>query len=120
MGYLGNERDVVQDTILKYVQEEQGIYKTAEGVDLFLNLGWQYIDRNEALAKRGSESSLFFYDVLRQQLLLLNDFLTDDLADELIRRLEKIPATLEGNLDIWEHLCGKKTVYVPMRSESVM
>jgi len=35
------------------------------------------------------------------------------LADELIRRLEKIPATLEGNLDIWEHLCGKKTVFVP-------
>jgi len=38
MGYLGNERDVVQDTILKYVQEEQGVYKTAEGVELFLNL----------------------------------------------------------------------------------
>jgi len=113
MGYLGNERDVVQDTILKYVQEEQGVYKTAEGLELFLNLGWQYIDRNEALAKRGSESSLFFYDVLRQQLLRLNEFLTDDLADELMRRLEKIPATLEGNLDIWEHLCGKKTVFVP-------
>jgi hypothetical protein len=81
MGYLGNERDVVQDAILKYVQEEQGFYETAEGVDLFLSLGWQYIDRNEALEKRRSESSLFFYDVLRQQLLRLNDFLTDDLVD---------------------------------------
>lgn len=112
MWYLGNERDV-QDDILKYVQEEQGVYKTAEGVDLFLSLGWQYINRSKALAKRGSESSLFFYDVLRQQLLRLNEFLTDDLVGELIRRLEKIPATLEGNLDIWEHLCGKKTVFVP-------
>jgi len=118
MGYLGNERDVVQDTILKYVQEEQGVYKTAEGLELFLNLGWQYIDRNEALAKRGSESSLFFYDVLRQQLLRLNDFLTDDLVDELMRRLEKIPATLEGNLDIWEHLCGKRRSLCPVKSES--
>jgi len=27
MGYLGNERDVVQDAILKYVQEEQGFTK---------------------------------------------------------------------------------------------
>ena len=113
MGYLGNERDVVQNALLRYVQEEQGVYETGEGINLFLNLGWQYVDRNEALAKRGSESSLFFRDVLRQQLLRLNDFLTDDLVDELMKRLEKIPATMEGNLEVWEHLCGKKTVYVP-------
>jgi len=83
-------------------------------------LGWQYVGRNEALEKRGSESSLFFRDVLRQQLFRLNDFLTDDLVDELMKRLEKIPATMEGNLEVWEHLCGRRRFMSPMRSESVM
>jgi len=113
MGCLGNERDAVQNALLRYVQEEQGVYQTGEGTNLFLSLGWQYVGRNEALERRGSESSLFFRDVLRQQLFRLNDFLTDDLVDELMKRLEKIPATMEGNLEVWEHLCGKKTVYVP-------
>jgi type I restriction enzyme R subunit len=35
------------------------------------------------------------------------------LAEELIKRLERIPPNIEGNLVAWEYLKGLKTIFVP-------
>ena len=35
------------------------------------------------------------------------------LAEELIKKLERIPPNIEGNFMAWEYLKGLKTVFVP-------
>ena len=98
MSLLGGERGAVQNPTIKYATE----------------VGWEYIDRDEALRLRGGETGLVFRDLFISQVVKLNpDFLTEDMAGELIRRLEVVPPNIQGNLDVWEHLKGLKTVYVP-------
>ncbi|MDO9538373.1 MAG: HsdR family type I site-specific deoxyribonuclease, partial [Thermoplasmata archaeon] len=98
MPKLGGERGAVQNPLIKYASE----------------IGWLYINQEEALRLRGGETGFVFRDLFIARLLKLNsEFLTPEMAEELIRRLERIPPNIEGNLVAWEHLKGLRTVYVP-------
>jgi len=98
MPKLGGERASVQNPLIKYATE----------------VGWEYVSREDALKLRDSEASFLFRDVFITQLVALNpDFLTYEMAGELMRRLEIIPPNIEGNMIAWEHLKGMRTVYVP-------
>lgn len=110
---LGNEKYSVQNPLIKYVCEASAEYSTADGKKAYHNLGWQYVSPDEALTLRGGETGIVFKEICISQLLKLNDFLTQPLAEELIKKIEAIPPTIEGNLTAWEYLKGIKTIFVP-------
>jgi type I restriction enzyme R subunit len=95
---LGTERKSVQQPIIQYATD----------------IGWTYITTEEALQMRGSENRFLFSQLFMEQMQRLNpDFMTADIAAELIRQLERIPPRIEGNQIVWEYLKGLKTAFVP-------
>lgn len=94
---LGNERYSIQHPLIKYASA----------------INWTYITQEDSLTLRGGETGLVFKEPFISQLQKLNDFITQPLAEELIRQIEAIPPTIQGNLDAWEYLKGLKTVFVP-------
>jgi len=92
---LGSEKHAVQNRIISYSSD----------------IGWDYIDQEEALRLRGGETGLVFKELFINQIQKLNHAFIDHLlAEELIKRLERIPPTIEGNLIAWEYLKGLQTV----------
>jgi type I restriction enzyme R subunit len=98
MTSLGGERGSVQNTLIEY----------ATGI------GWEYISPADALRFRNVKTGFVFREIFINQMQTLNpDFMNQQLAEELIKRLERVPPTIEGNLVAWEHLRGLRTVFVP-------
>ncbi|HOV91008.1 MAG TPA: type I restriction endonuclease subunit R [Syntrophorhabdaceae bacterium] len=98
MPKLGTERVSVQEPLLQYASE----------------IGWEYIRPEDAERLRGGRTGLILKEFFTKQLLKLNiDFIDNLMIDELIKKIEKLPVSIEGNLQAWEYLKGLKTVYVP-------
>ena len=98
MTSLGGERSSVQNTLIEY----------ATGI------GWEYISPADALRLRSVKTGLVFREIFINQMQTLNpDFMNQQLAEELIKRLERVPPNIEGNLVAWEYLKGLKTIFVP-------
>ena len=98
---LGSEAGSVQYPLIRYSEEA----------------GWTYVRREEALARRGDEAGVLFTDTLIDQLQRLNPGIVDrDRAEELAHRVTRALPTVQGNLDVWEHLRGVKTVFVDEQS----
>ncbi len=94
---LSQERAGVQNPMITYAQD----------------IGWEFIDREEATKLRNGETGLLFHTLFISQLIKLNyDFMNDEIAKDLINRIERVKPNIEGNLDIWEYLKGLKTVFV--------
>ncbi len=111
---LGGERTAVQNPLINYVREPRAEYKTSTGRKLSYLLGWEYVRPEDALNWRGGKNGLVFRELFIQQLYKLNpDFMTPELAEEVMRRLERIPPNIEGNFVAWEYLKGLRTVFVP-------
>nr|MBP8976077.1 HsdR family type I site-specific deoxyribonuclease [Bacteroidota bacterium] len=114
MNPLGGEYYSVQKPILHYVQDLDVEYVAPNGTKVLLRLGWDYVPPEEALRLRGGETGIVFRDVFINQLQKLNpDFADRTMAEELIKKIEAVPSTIEGNFTIWEYLKGLKTVFVP-------
>lgn len=95
---LGDERKAVQDSMIQYATD----------------VGWEYISRDEALRLRGGKEGLVCRELFVKQLQRLNpDYMNHLLAEELIKRFERVQPNIEGNLIIWEHLKGLKSVFIP-------
>jgi len=95
---LGSERGAVQNPLIKYAGD----------------IGWEYVSPDEALRLRGGRTGFVFKEFFINQMQELNpDFMNQEMADELIKRLERIPPNIEGNLISWEYLKGLKTIFVP-------
>lgn len=93
-----SERSAVQQPMLNYADA----------------IGWQHVSQQEALKLRGSDTGLYFTDVLRAQLLRLNPGIVDGgRADELVRRLTLLRPTIEGNREALLWLQGRQSVFVP-------
>ena len=98
MSNLGAERAAVQNTLISYAKQ----------------VGWQYVKPEEALSLRGRKTGLIFREVFANQMRKLNsEFINEEMIKDLEKRLERLPARIEGNLQAWEYLCGLKTVFVP-------
>jgi type I restriction enzyme R subunit len=92
-----NEHSAVQKPILKYADE----------------IGWQIVSRDEALTLRNGETGLFFYPILEQKLLELNPkVVTRENVGDVIKRIQNLRNTIEGNKEALEWLRSKKSVYV--------
>ena len=99
-----SEQSAVQDPMVKYSQQ----------------IGWESISSADAVLERGSESGLFLRGVLATQLQRLNPGVVDaNQADEIIRRLSLLPATIEGNRDILSWLRGEQSIFVPTENRQI-
>lgn len=95
---IGSERAAVQNPIIQYAQE----------------IGWEYIEPDEALRLRGGDTELILKETFINQIQALNpDYMDHLLAEDLIKRLWRIQPNIEGNLVAWEHLKGLRSVFVP-------
>ncbi len=95
---LRSERAVVQNRLIAYAQE----------------CGWTYLAPDEALRLRRGETSPLLWEVFVQKIQQLNPNRVDALnAEEIAKRLIRVPPKPEGNLEAWEYLKGLKTVFVP-------
>ena len=93
-----SERDAVQNTMLRYADE----------------IGWESISASQALQMRGGNTKLYFADVLDSQLLKLNREVLDDvLCREILRQLNLLHPTLEGNRKALSWLRGERSIFVP-------
>jgi len=93
---LGSERKAVQEKIIKYTAD----------------LGWEYLSPNEAITFRNGESNIILKETFINQILKLNPKLEVEHAQEILTKLERIPANIEGNLIAWEYLKGLKQVFI--------
>ena len=91
-----SERKIVQEPLIKYARQ----------------IGWTYLTRDEAVALRQGEAGLFFYNILKEQLMDLNKgIINNEKANEIIKRLGNIKSSIEGNQEILQYLKGEKSVY---------
>jgi len=91
-----SEKSIVQDPLVKYTTQ----------------IGWTYLNRDEAVALRGGEAGLFFYDILREKLIKLNKGIVNgEKANGIIKKLENVKSSIEGNQEILQYLKGEKSVY---------
>ena len=98
MAKLSSERYTVQNPLVRYAEEA----------------GWSYLPPAEALRLRRGESSPILWDIFVEQAQRLNPGHVDHQeAEEIAKRLIRVPPTIEGNLQAWEFLKGLKTVFVP-------
>ena len=94
---LGGERKTVQNPLIRYATD----------------VGWIYVDRDEALRLRRGREGALFYDVLVAQLQRLNPGVVDALAaEQIISRMLHVRPHIEGNFQVWEYLNGLRTIYV--------
>ena len=92
---VGAEKLTVRELLTRY----------AEGA------GWKYIAPQEAHHLRQGESGLVLHDVLVEQLQKLNPGVVDHLmAEDVVKRLISVPATIGGNLEAQRFLKGIKTI----------
>ena len=93
-----SEQSAVQTPLIKYVSAKE--------------TGWEYANRDRSAEYRRGEPGLFFYDVLKKQLVKLNPGIVEEAkADSIIKDLENVRSTIEGNSEVLRYLKGEKSVY---------
>ena len=95
---MGNfsEYNTVQAPLIRYAEQA----------------GWSYVSRSEAVALRKGEGGLLFNRVLEEKLIELNPgLITPEKAEAVIRRIEAVRNTIEGNAEILAWLRGEQSVY---------
>lgn len=92
------ERSAVQNPMLQYAQD----------------IGWEYVPPDEALRLRDGETGLYFTPILERQLLRLNPEVVDESrCADILRQLNLLKSTIEGNRDALEWIRGERSVFVP-------
>ena len=83
-------------------------------IDYLRVIYWEFIPPADIQEKRGYDiKEPFILEILEKKLKELNPgIITDENAQDVIRRLRLIPSTLTGNQEFLEYLRGKKTVYL--------
>lgn len=90
-----SERSAVQNPMLKYAQE----------------IGWQYATPTESRCMREGDTGIYYSEVLRSQIQRLNPGIVDDVrASEILRKLNLLHPSLEGNRDVLLWLRGRQSV----------
>jgi type I restriction enzyme R subunit len=94
---LATESATVQDPLVRYARE----------------IGWEIMPQSDALSLRKGEGGMFFYNLLEETLLRLNSgVITPENVDDVIRRLEGVRNSIEGNAEILAWLRGERSVHV--------
>src|SRR5437773_9526634 len=97
MATLATESITVQNPLIRYAGE----------------IGWEIVPQAEAVGLRKGEGGMFFYNLLEETLLKLNPgIITPENVDDVIRRLEGVRNSIEGNAEILGWLRGERSVHV--------
>ncbi|MEM4056661.1 MAG: type I restriction endonuclease, partial [Thermoplasmatales archaeon] len=92
-----SERKDVQNPIIEYAKQN----------------GWEYIPPDDCLRMRQGEGGVILRETFLKKMMDLNpDFMDGNLVNELIKRIENASPDIKGNLVVWEHLVGMRTVFV--------
>ena len=93
-----SERSAVQEPLLKYTNE----------------IGWTRVTHAEAMQMRGGNTTArYFEDTLKSQLIKLNSGIVDDSnCSDVIRSLNFLKPTLEGNQEALKWIRGEKSIFV--------
>ncbi len=87
------------------VQEPMARYST--------QVEWRELSQEEAGRLRRGTDGLLLYEVFLRQVQFLNPGIVGlREAQVLAERLARVRPNIEGNLEVWEYLRGRKTVYV--------
>lgn len=98
-----SERSQAQNPLIKYAEA----------------IGWEYISPREALEQRGSDGGLYLRPVLEEQLQRLNPGRLDEaLTADIIRKLNQLPASLDGNREMLTWLRGDHSEYIQAEKRS--
>src|SRR6266446_4817033 len=93
-----SERSAVQNPMLKYVEE----------------IGWEYVRADDALSFRSGDIGLYFTGILEAQLVRLNPGIVDaSRTGDILRRLNMLKPTIEGNREAHSWLRGEQSAFVP-------
>ena len=93
-----NEYTAVQEPMLRYADQ----------------IGWTYVSQEQAMQMRHGDTGCYFVDVLKTQLMALNtDILDESRCGEIVRQLNLLRPTLEGNQDALSWLRGERSIFVP-------
>ena len=93
-----SERSAVQDPMIEYADE----------------IGWKSVSQSEAMQMRRGDTGLYFANVLETQLMRLNgDILDESRCQEIVRQLNLLNSTLEGNQDALSWLRAERSIFVP-------
>ena len=97
---------------MKLITEKRDVQNRV--IDYLRAIYWEFIPPADIQEKRGYDiKEPFILEILEKKLKELNPgIITDENAQDVIRRLRLIPSTLTGNREFLEYLRGKKTVYV--------
>lgn len=94
---LLTEFNTVQDPIIRYAVE----------------VGWEHVWRADAVKQRRGEGGTMFYAVAEEMLLKLNPgIVSPDNAGEIVRRIEGVRNSIEGNAEVLAWLRGERSIYV--------
>lgn len=94
---LATESATVQDPLVRYAGA----------------IGWEIVPQSEAVILRKGEGGMFFYHLLEETLLKLNPgIITPENVDDVVRRLEAVRNSIEGNAEILAWLRGERSVHV--------
>src|SRR5437867_2400652 len=94
---LATESVTVQSPLVRYAGE----------------IGWKIVPQSDAVSLRKGEGGMFFYNLLEETLLRLNPgIITPENVDDVIRRLEGVRNSIEGNAEILAWLRGERSVHV--------
>jgi type I restriction enzyme, R subunit len=98
MATLATESATVQDPLVRYAGE----------------IGWEILLQADAVSLRKGEGGMFFYKLVEEKLLELNPgVITPENVDDVIRRLEGVRNSIEGNAEILAWLRGERSIPVP-------
>jgi type I restriction enzyme, R subunit len=93
-----SERSAVQNPMLKYAEE----------------IGWEYVRADDALSFRSGDKGLYFRGILEAQLVRLNPVIVDiSRTGDILRRLNLLKPTIDGNREAHAWLRGEQSVFVP-------
>src|SRR5438034_2215866 len=94
---LATESATVQNPLVRYASD----------------IGWEIVPQAEAISLRKGEGGMFFYKLLDEMLLKLNPgVITPENVDDVIRRLEGVRNSIQGNAEILAWLRGERSVHV--------
>jgi len=85
----------IQDPITKYATK----------------IGWEFVETEKSEELRGSIETYFFNEELSNALIRLNPFLTVEDSKQIIRDLERLKPSIQGNKDFLSYIRGERTHY---------
>src|SRR5579859_4670374 len=82
-------------------------------IDYLTQIGWTYLPSAEVIRMRRGEKGLYLNDILESQLLRLNPGILDNSGlKELLRKLNQLKPTIEGNRNALEWIKGEHSIFI--------